>query len=176
MERIAVPGDVKVEIDGSKVRVEAGSNKLERKFAYSNIAIKKEDDAITLSSKGATKNEKRMIGSFRAHIKNMIIGVKSAYVYKLMVCSSHFPMTVAIEKNEIVIKNFFGEKIARKLKLMDGVKVSIDGNIINVSGPDKEKAGLMAGKIEKMTSITNRDRRIFQDGCYIIDKAGKLVK
>ncbi len=176
VEKIAVPDGVRVDIDSGTLKVEANSNKLEQKFVYSNIMMEKADNNIVLSAKNASKKEKRMMGSFKAHIKNMLEGVKSEYIYKLMICSSHFPMSVAVEKNEIVVKNFFGEKIPRKLKLIDGVKVSIDGNVIKVSGHNKEKAGLMAGKIEKLTAITNRDKRIFQDGIYICEKAGKAIK
>ena len=81
-----------------------------------------------------------------------------------------------IDKNEIVIKNFLGEKIPRKTKLIEGVSVNIEGNMIIIKGIDKEKVGQMAGKIELLTKVRGRDKRVFQDGCYITDKNGKLVK
>ena len=48
----------------------------------------------------------------------------------------------------------------------------IKGDIIIVEGIDKELAGQTAARIEQSTRITNKDRRVFQDGCYITDKAG----
>ena len=54
-----------------------------------------------------------------------------------------------------------------------GVEVKIAGTEIVVSAADIELAGITASKIENLCRITNRDRRIFQDGCYITQKAGK---
>ena len=79
-------------------------------------------------------------------------------------------MNVNIESGVLTIKNFLGEKVLRKIKLVKGVDVKIEGEIINVSCVDKEKAGKVASLIEGCTRITNRDRRVFQDGIYIISK------
>jgi len=176
VDKISIPENVEVELDDGVVKVSSGKNNLERRFVYPMVTITKEGNDIIFASKNATKREKRMINSFKSHIKNMIRGVGSDYVYRLMICSSHFPMNVSVEKDELVIKNFLGEKISRKVKIINGIKVTIEGNIIKINGADKENAGRMAGKIEMLTKIKNRDKRVFQDGCYIFDKAGKLIK
>ncbi|MBS3108602.1 50S ribosomal protein L6 [Candidatus Woesearchaeota archaeon] len=176
IEKIGIPEDVNVDIDNRVVRASCGNNKIERVLFYPKISIVKEGDYIIIKSAMGTKREKRLIGSFSAHIKNMLKGIKSNYVYKVIACSSHFPMSIIIDKNEIVIKNFLGEKIPRKTKLIEGVSVNIEGNMIIIKGIDKEKVGQMAGKIELLTKVRGRDKRVFQDGCYITDKNGKLVK
>ena len=79
-------------------------------------------------------------------------------------------------KNEIVIKNFLGEKVPRVLKIKEGAKVKIDGEIVLVESCDKEIAGQVAADIEKLTVIKNRDNRIFQDGIHIINKSGKQIE
>lgn len=85
-------------------------------------------------------------------------------------------MTVAVSKNELVVKNFLGEKVPRIIKLKENVTVKIEGEHIKIESPDKELAGQCAADIEKLTRRPGFDTRIFQDGIYIINKAGKDIK
>ena len=84
-------------------------------------------------------------------------------------------MNVSVSESEFKIKNFLGEKVPRIVKLRYGVSVKIDGNIISVEGADKEKVGQVAADIEQKTRRPGFDKRIFQDGIYITDKAGKAA-
>lgn len=119
-----------------------------------------------------SKNSKATLNSL-AHIVNMFNGVTDGYFAKLKVCSGHFPMQVKVEGTKLQIKNFLGEKIPRAASILNGVKVEVKGDMIEVNGIDKEKVAQTAANIEQATRITNRDRRIFQDGCYLVVKAGE---
>lgn len=116
-----------------------------------------------------------LLGSLGAHLRNAIQGVQQLHQYKLRICSGHFPMTVSLTGNEFIVKNFLGESVPRQVQLVPGVTVKINDKEILVTGPDKEKAGLMAERIEQLCRITNRDLRIFMDGLWITEKAGKPV-
>jgi large subunit ribosomal protein L6 len=158
------------------VRIKLNDKVLERRFKVGKkITIAKERDNIVIKADNATKKEKRLVKTIKSHIKNMIKGLKEPWVYKLEVCFSHFPISVAIANRQLVIKNFFGERNPRYVKLLDGVDVEIKGNIIEVRSHDKELAGRQAALIEQATRITDKDRRIFQDGIWIIEKAGKPI-
>jgi large subunit ribosomal protein L6 len=85
-------------------------------------------------------------------------------------------MNVAVQGNQVIIKNFIGEKVPRVLDLLPGVKVSVDGTTVNVEGVDKELASQTAASIEQLTRRPGYDNRIFQDGVYIVNKDGKEVK
>ncbi len=95
--------------------------------------------------------------------------------YQLKICFSHFPITVDIKDKEVSIKNFLGEKIPRTTKILEGVDVEIDGQIIKVTSVDKELAGQVAANFESVTKIRKKDRRIFQDGIFMINKAGRQL-
>ncbi len=127
-------------------------------------------------SKNATKKQKTMMGTFRAHVRNMISGVLKLHYYKLKICSGHFPMNVAVKGNEFIVKNFLGEKVPRIIKIPESVSVKVDGDIVLIESPSKELAGQCATLIEQMTRITNRDRRIFMDGIWMIDQDGNEIK
>lgn len=166
---------VTAELNNGKLLVKGKAGQLERNFSHPKIILEVTDKAITLKSSKASKKEKTVMGSFESHIKNMIDGINEPHVYKLKICSSHFPMNVTISGQELVIKNLFGESVPRRVPLAKGVNVKVDGQEIIVTSPDKELAGQVAGRIELACKVKRKDIRIFQDGCYIVEKAGKVM-
>ncbi|MEM4245403.1 MAG: 50S ribosomal protein L6 [Candidatus Nanoarchaeia archaeon] len=173
IQKIAIPEGVTVEVVDGVVKVKGPKGENQRTLAHRNVKIQVEDRNVVLSAKKPTKREKTMIGTFKAHVKNMIRGVLEGYTYKLKICSSHFPITVNVEGDGVVIKNFLGEKIPRRCKIPKNVSVKVEGSTITLESVDIEKAGKAASLIEQATRITNRDRRIFQDGIYITEKPGR---
>ncbi|MBD3304688.1 50S ribosomal protein L6 [Candidatus Woesearchaeota archaeon] len=174
-EVIEIPDGIQVVLDKEFV-VKGPKGELKRAFRYPGIAIKIEGKKIKVTTKNATKREKKMLYTYRAHLANMLKGVHEPWIYKLKVCASHFPMNVGVSGNEFIVKNFLGEKIPRKLKVKDGVTVKVDGKDVIVESIDKELAGSTASDIELLTVIRGRDLRVFQDGIYITEKAGKPIK
>ena len=172
---IIIPSGVEADVFKNKLTLKGKEGENSREFDLGEINLEKKDEKIVLSCEKATKKEKRIINTSAAHIKNMIKGVQKKFEYQLKVCSSHFPITVKIEGNDAIIKNFLGEKVDRKIKLPKNAEVKLNGNIITIISADKEIAGQAAANLEKVTKIRNRDRRIFQDGIYIINKAGKEI-
>lgn len=175
-DKLEIPKDVQVELVDNVIKVKGAKGELQRSINLPHTEIKKENNLILFKSKSTSRKEKRMINTYKAHIKNMIKGVNKEYTYKLKICSGHFPMTVEIKGNEFIIKNFFGEKIPRKAKLLPGVKVTINKDEVNVSGIDKELASQTAANIESATRITNRDKRVFMDGIWITEKEGEPIR
>jgi len=166
---IEIPEGITVELEDKKVKVSNGKDTNERNFNY-NFKMEKIGNKIKLSAKKSTKKEKKTLMSTRAHIQNMIRGLKEKYVYKLQVCAVHFPITTVIDKGEFIIKNFLGEVKPRKFKLKPGVEVKIEKEIITVQSHNKELAGQTAADMEIASKIRNRDRRVFQDGIFITKK------
>jgi|TARA_Y100000310_G_scaffold159627_1_gene159233 large subunit ribosomal protein L6 len=174
-EEIEIPEGINFEVNEGLVSIEGNKGKIERKFVYPNVNIEKQDKKISLYSKKISKRENKMIKTFKAHMKNMIQGATEEFEYTLKVCSSHFPMTVTKERDLIMIKNFLGEKIPRKAKILEGVNVEINGGDLTVKGINKELAGQTAANIELACKVRKRDRRIFSDGIYITKKNTKEI-
>jgi len=172
-QNVEIPEGVEVSLDESGVTAKGKEGENKRKFNTNKLVFEKRDNQIIIGSKKATKKEKKMINTIKAHIENMIKGVQEKFEYKLKVGFSHFPMSVEIAGNEIIIKNFLGEKIARKSKIPPGVEIKIDKDIITIISSDKELAGQTAANFETVTRIRGRDKRVFQDGIFITNKAGR---
>jgi large subunit ribosomal protein L6 len=167
---------VQASLEGNVVTFKGPKGENKRNFADKSVTITIKDNKINLVANRATKREKKKVGSFKSHLKNMIKGVNEGFTYRLKICSGHFPMTVAVSGDEFTIQNFLGEKVPRKLKIKEGAEVKVEGEEISVEGVDKEIISQTAASIEQLTRISNRDRRIFQDGCYIIMKDNKEIK
>lgn len=175
IKEVELPKPLHIEQHGYILKIKGPKGEVSREFHHPKVLVQVVGGKITLTAKKATKREKRNLGTFMSHIKNIIQGVQEPYVYKLKICSGHFPMSVSVSGKVFILKNFFGESIPRKVTLPDGVQVKINGTEIVVESPDLEAAGQAAAKIELLCRVKNRDIRIFQDGCYITHKAGKAI-
>ena len=173
LQEIEIPNDVEASIEDNILVIKGKEGENKRKFNTNKLIFEKKDNKIIIGNKKATKREKKMINTSVAHIKNMIQGVQKKFEYTLKIVSSHFQISVEIKANEAIIKNFLGEKIPRKSKILEGANVKIEGDMIIVTSYDKEIAGQTAANFEKNTRIRMKDRRIFQDGIFITNKAGR---
>lgn len=177
-EEIELPSEAEAEAktEYGLLKLKGPKGETSKKLMHKKVSIKVEGKKITLKSDKASKNEKKIMKTFKAHIKNMIRGVTQGHIYKMKICSGHFPMNVSVSGNELIIKNFFGEKHPRKIKINEGVKTTVSGDDIILEGTDKEAVAMTASAIEKGTRRSGYDKRIFQDGCFIVSKNGKEIK
>ncbi len=175
-EMVKMPEKVTVDLQNNKIILKGERGSLQRVMSNPHILITKKDNEIILTAKKVNKRNKKTLGTFKAHLRNMIKGVSEGFTYRLKICSSHFPMNISVTNTEFILKNFLGEKIPRVLKLSPEVKVKVEGADVVVQGNNKEQVSQTSASIEKLTKIKNRDPRIFQDGIYIISKDGKEIK
>jgi len=175
-EEIVLPEKVEAKYDCGLLIVKGPKGEVKKKLLNKKIMILAEKGKIILESLQGTKRDKRQLYTFYSHAKNMVQGVSEGHFCELKICSGHFPMTLTVVGEDLTVKNFLGENFPRKLKLKPGVKVVVEGDKIRIDGPDKELVGQAAADIETLTWVRGRDRRIFQDGVFIINKDGKLIK
>lgn len=174
-QTVEIPEDVTVSLEGDVLKVSGKEGELTKKISLGKLDISIKGNEFKIGSKKATKTEKKLMNTIVAHLNNMTKGVQEKFEYELKVCSGHFPMTVNKEGSKIIVKNFLGEKINREAKIIDGVEVEINKEKIILKSMDREKAGQTAANFEHATKVRGRDKRVFQDGIYIIKKAGKEI-
>ena len=175
-EEVEIPEGVTVEVNGNLVKVKGPKGEVERELNYPGVKIFTEDGKVVIYKDFPRRKDIAIARTFKSHIANMIKGVTEGFTYKLKVVYSHFPITVKVQGDKVYIENFLGEKAPRIAEILPGVTVKVMGSEIIVEGIDKEKVGQTAANIEQATRITGRDRRVFQDGIYIVEKAGKHIK
>ena len=167
---IEIPDGIETEVEGFKVKVKGPKGSLEKDFFSplfkKEIALKKEDSKVSITTESKRKKVKAMVGTIESHINNMIKGVTKGYTVKLKIVYMHFPFTIKISGNEVSVNNFLGEKLARKTKIVGDCKVEVKGDEITVTGISKDDVGQTSANLEKVTWIRSRDRRVFQDGIF----------
>ncbi len=175
MEKIIkIPKGIECSVEGFKVKVRGKLGELERDLYNRGITnilkIEKSGDEIKLSSILENKKGRALLGTVAAHILNLFKGVESGYKYKLKIVYTHFPLLIEQKGNEIILSNFLGQKVIKKMNIPAGVKIEIKKDEIEVFSLNKELAGQTAARVERLTKHSKMDRRRFQDGIFIFDK------
>lgn len=173
IEHVAIPEGCSATSERGIVTVKGKNGECTRKFQNKDVSIAVEGNMISIRSEKTNANVKKMVYTFKAHLANMVKGASKGHNYSLKICSGHFPMNVSVSNNQLIVKNFYGEKFPRALDIKPGVTVKVEGEIITVESADKEAAGQCAGSIEQLTRRVGFDLRIFQDGIYITNKSRK---
>lgn len=173
-QEIVVPEKVSVDIADSKVKVSGEKGSLEKSFSDqlrgTEIKIEKTKNNVKVSSENDERKVKAIIGTIRGNIKNMIDGVTKGFTYRLKIVYSHFPVTVKVEKDKVVIQNFLGERMPRVAKILGSTQVKIEGQEVFVTGTNLDEVSQTAANIEQTCRIVGYDKKIFQDGIYITSK------
>ncbi len=169
---IKIPEGVSASIDNWRVSIKGKRGTLDRNF-YSSLFSKKvslglEGNVFTVKTGEKKRPVKAFVGAIASHVENMVLGVQSGYEYRMKIIYMHFPMTVKVQGKEVVVSNFLGEKSPRKAEIKGDNIVEVKGDEIILTGINKEDVGQTANLIERATWIKARDRRVYQDGCFII--------
>jgi len=171
-EEITIPDNVEISLENNNLMVKGKNGCLSRIFSHIEINLKINGNVIEVKCKSPKRKERALIGTFVAHINNMIKGVNEEFEYKMKTVFSHFPIKTSVEGNEFIIQNFLGERSSRKAKILEGVTVETKGDDTTVKGIDKEKVGQTVANIERAAKVKKRDIRVFQDGVYRISRRG----
>jgi large subunit ribosomal protein L6 len=167
-EGIKIPDGVQITVEGKTVSVKGQKGSISKLLSHPKIDLAVNGNMVQIScSQSPHRKEKALIGTYKAHVRNMVKGVTLGYECTMKTVFSHFPIKTSVDGNHLVIQNFLGERFARKAEILENVKVEVKGDIITLTGIDKEKIGQTAANIERATKVKNRDIRVFQDGIYI---------
>ena len=157
--------------ENGDVTINGENGSLMRNFTHSRLELHQQGNGLLVRIDIPRRKEKALAGTWNAHLNNMVKGVSEGFTYRLKAVYSHFPMNLKVESSELVVNKYFGEKIPRRAKIVGAVTVKVENKTeVVVSGHDKEQVGQTAANIERCCSIKNRDRRVFQDGIYLVAK------
>ena len=169
---VTIPEGVSATIsEDGVVTVTGPKGTLTRTFQSSYIQLFQDGSGLVVRVDVPRRKQRSMAGTWNAHLNNMVKGVTDGFTYNLKAFYSHFPMTLAVNGNTFTVNNYFGERVPRTAEILQNVDVKVTNKVeITVSGIDKESVGQTAANIERCTTVKKRDRRVFQDGIYLLSK------
>ncbi len=170
---VELPDGVSLELVGHTLRAQGPLGVVERPFPSEALRLSGSSGHVKLELllPAHRKRSRALLGTWRAHLINLGLGLSRGVEAKLKVVAAHFPMKVQVRGSELVIENFLGEKYPRTTELLAGTTAQVDGEFLTVSGFDVERVGQSAANIERVTRIRDYDPRVFQDGIYLIERA-----
>lgn len=174
--RIAIPDGVTVSMDGNTFKVKGPKGELSRNFSHPRVNVAIDGDHVVVSCEYPRIKDKAMVGTFHAHVRNMFKGVTEGYTYKLKIVFNHFPLKVVVNKKEkrVEVNNYMGGHATRYANIVGDVDVKISGSDVTVTGINIEDVGQTAANIERSTMRGGFDKRVFEDGIYIVHKSHKV--
>ena len=171
---IALPEGASASIAGDVITVSKDGQSLSREFRHHKVEVRAVNGDLEVFVNLPRRSDKALAGTWAAHLRNMVLGIDEGFEYRLKAVFSHFPMSLKVDGKQMIINNLFGEKVPRVAKLPWSpaeVEVRVENKTdVVVKGADREKVGQTAANIERACRIKKRDRRVFQDGIYIVSK------
>ncbi len=140
---IKIPQGVEIKIEADRVTIKGPKGEISQEIP-SGILVEKKENEILLSPKKEAKRMSAMWGLARALLQNHVKGVSEGFEKKLEIRGIGYKAALKDDKTLQLDVGFSHPVI---LKIPDGIKVSVEKNIIAVSGVDKQKVGEFAAEI-----------------------------
>ena len=162
------------------VKIETGDKTLNFKGKQGSIAlpvleyvkIEPKEKEITISSIAHHKQARANLGTMAALIKNALTGVNHGFEKKLEIEGIGFKAFMEGENLSLAV----GFTHPVKYHAPAGVKISVEKNVIKVSGADKNTVGQAAAQIRKIKKPEPyKGKGIHYAGEVVRRKAGKKV-
>ncbi|MCL4356022.1 MAG: 50S ribosomal protein L6 [Nitrososphaerota archaeon] len=167
---VAIPDGVTVRLDGRTLFVKGKLGEAKKHFDKVNINLSVQGNKVLLSPFSAKKKDNVIINTVVSIVNNMVTGVTKGFTYRLKVVYAHFPISVKVKGDQVLVENFVGERSPRVSQIVGSSKVSVEGDDVIVKGVSLEDVGQTAANIELATKIRRKDQRVFLDGVYIYHK------
>jgi large subunit ribosomal protein L9e len=168
------PEECKVVVKGRKVTVTGPRGTLTKDLTHLQLDFRVNPKFRTFTCVRWMGNKLDIspLNTAKSHVKNMCIGVTKGFRFKLRFAYAHFPINVAVEGQNVEIRNFLGEKRVRRQAVRPSVKVyrtdaaKVKDELV-LEGNDLEAVSQEAAVMHQLCLVKNKDIRKFLDGIYV---------
>ena len=175
IKNLELPEGFSMKVEKNNFTISHSNGSLSREYPSSSLELNLNGNNLEVKGKSHNKRVKALVGTFMAHIKNMIKGIEKPFVYKLSIKSVHFPMTANYSGSKFELKNFLGGKFNRSTEIPSNVELKLNGSDIELISSDIESVGMTATRLEQLTRVNKEIEEFFQDGIFITHKGDKKL-
>ena len=170
-QNLIIPAGVKVTLEAQLVKIEGPQGHGEL-LINDNFEVVLNENTINLKPRHNLKNSAALWGTLTALLKNMILGVSEAFSKKLSVDGIGYKAEVQGQK--IILALGYSHNI--ELIFPETIKVTVEKNIITISGCNKQAVGDFAALVHKQRKEDPyKGKGVHYVGRPIRRKAGKKV-
>ncbi|MBL6958595.1 MAG: 50S ribosomal protein L6 [Rhodospirillales bacterium] len=140
---VSLPDGVSVEVAGQIVTAKGKLGELSRTL-MDDVEIKMEDKSVVVAPRGGSIRARKMWGTARSVINNMIVGVSEGFVRKLEINGVGY--RAQVQGKDLVLQLGFSHEV--RYPIPEGITIKCpDQTHIEVEGIDKQKVGQVASEI-----------------------------
>jgi len=169
---IAIPSGLEVTVDGTVVNVKKGNNVIPVE-THGRVEAEVADNQVVLTKVGETKESAAFWGTYRALINNAVEGLSKGFQKSLEINGVGYRAAVKGKVLELQL----GYSHPINYEIADGLEITVEKNVINVIGADKQQVGQAAAIIRGFRKPEPyKGKGVKYTDEHIVRKAGKTAK
>ncbi len=167
---IEIPSGVSVEQENGKVTVNGPKGTLVRGF-LPEVSFEISDNTVTCHPEGDSVKHRSLWGTYASHLKNMVTGVTHGFEKKLIIEGIGFKASLQ-GSDKLVLDLGFSHSVI--VDIPEGLSVTVEKNVVTISGIDKEAVGKLAARIRSFKKTEPyKGKGIRYEGEVVLRKQGK---
>lgn len=141
-QTIVIPDKTDVSVTDGTLSVKGPKGELSRPV-HSEVAIDVKDGQVFVQPAKTTKLARSLWGTYAAHVSNMVRGANEPFEKRLVLEGIGYK----VELLEKQLKFSVGFSHPVIVDIPDDIAVSVEKNVISISGIDKESVGQFAARV-----------------------------
>jgi len=167
---VTVPDGVTFEIDGIMVSAKGKLGELSARLT-DDVEVSQEDNLIWVKPRGTSGRARKMWGTARSVVDNLVTGVSAGFEKKLEITGVGY--RAQVQGKDLVLQLGFSHEV--RYPAPEGITFQCpDQTHITITGSDKQRVGQVASEIRSFRPPEPyKGKGVRYEGEYILRKEGK---
>jgi len=139
---VAIPSGIEVSVDGTVIVAKKGNNE-KRLDTHGRVGIEIKENEVVLSRAGEDKQSSAYWGTYRALLANIMEGLDKGFKKSLEINGVGY--RAAVNGKTLELQLGFSHPV--NFPIPEGIEITVEKNLIHISGTDKQVVGQVAAEI-----------------------------